>query len=282
MYLNSFLVKDQSIVVARVAMTVTLIIQIIFYGYAWSYLFDPIQASDDKNFSKKGRNKSTFCSGLKRVGKTLCEIFQQKREIKWFLFSRSIVQAANIGFIAALLSYLSDTVNISPRDLGIATLILLAAAIPGNQISMPLSRWMKPLRSLQCCLFFWTIFGASISFLVYQPGHEPRLFGLAIGLGFTIGWKEPTDKTIWCRLVPPTKSAEMMGLYLFFSQILTWLPPLVFTFVNEIASIRVALSSFAGYFVTGIILLCFMGNGLGKDEGRIAESISDEEEEGED
>jgi MFS-type transporter involved in bile tolerance (Atg22 family) len=241
-------------------MTTTFVLQITFYSYSWVYLFGPNHVHHNQQRVDERGICHFLTSSLKHVRQTLCEIFQQRREIKWCLIARSLTQASNIGFIAALLSYLSDTLQISSRNLGIATLILLATAIPGNQISMPLSRRLNPLKSLQICLFVLACFGASLSYLVYEPGHETRLFLLTVILGIASGWREPTEKTLWCQLVPKSSSAEMMGLYLFFSQILVWLPPLIFTVLNESANIQIALSSFGVYFFVGSVLSFFMGD----------------------
>jgi hypothetical protein len=34
-------------------------------------------------------------------------------------------------------------------------------------------------------------------------------------------------------VLPPDQNAELMGIYIFFRQVLSWLPPLVFTILNE-------------------------------------------------
>jgi len=253
---------NDKIIAARIAMMVTFVLQLIFYSYSWTWLFGP--NTPRKNSKKEGNfNILNFISsGLKHVGQTICKIFKQRREVKWCLISRAFTQAANIGFVAAILSYLTDVIHISSRNLGIATLILLATAILGNQVSIPVSKCLNPLRSLQICLFIWCCFSATLSFLVYEPGHETRLFFLTLIWGISTGWKEPTEKTLWCQLVPQSSTTEMMGLFLFFSQILAWLPPLVFTALNEAGGvgIQIALSSFGVYFLIGIGCLFLVGD----------------------
>ncbi len=51
-----------------------------------------------------------------------------------------------------------------------------------------------------------------------------------------------------------------MGAYLFFGQILSWLPPLIFTFLNEAGiSIRISMLSLLIFWFISVICLQFMG-----------------------
>ena len=62
-------------------------------------------------------------------------------------------------------------------------------------------------------------------------------------------------------IIPEGQSAEYMGIYLFWGQVLTWLPPLVFTSLNEAGvSQRIALATQDVYFLIGLVAYCFMGN----------------------
>jgi len=248
-----------TIVAARIAMTLNFVLQLICYGYAWTLLFGPRKARNSIN-QNQGQC-SVIVTGLKRVGLTICQVFHQQKEVKWCLITRMVTQAASISFFVALLAYLTDTIKVSPRDLGIATLIFVGSAVPGNLLSVPMTKWFNPLRSLQLCLLVLGGFIVALPFVVSGPGSEPLLFVMSVGYGLNLGWKEPTEKTLWCRLIPHRQEAEMWGLYLFSGQIFTWFPPLIFTVLNESsASIQVALASYGGYFLIGVIFLFFMGN----------------------
>lgn len=80
-------------------------------------------------------------------------------------------------------------------------------------------------------------------------------------LGICVGWKEPTEKTLFSELITKSHEAEMMGLYIFSSFILTWFPPLIFTVMNEAGiNIRISIASIVVYIILGLICLLLVGN----------------------
>jgi len=62
-------------------------------------------------------------------------------------------------------------------------------------------------------------------------------------------------------IIPEGQDAELMGMYLFAGQILSWLPPLVFTAMNEVGvSIRISMVSLLLFWFVAIICLQCMGS----------------------
>jgi hypothetical protein len=60
---------------------------------------------------------------------------------------------------------------------------------------------------------------------------------------------------------PSGQDAEMMGMYLFCGSAFTWLPPLVFTLINEHGvHITWGLASLNIFFFLGVVCLFAMGN----------------------
>lgn len=51
--------------------------------------------------------------------------------------------------------------------------------------------------------------------------------GAAIGV--LLGWHYPTEGTIYSLLLPKGQDAEFTGFYVYCTQILVWLPPLIFS-----------------------------------------------------
>ena len=118
-----------------------------------------------------------------------------------------------------------------------------------------------PLISLKVCMLLFSTIGPALSLLVYKQGQETRLYIIAAIMGLLMGWKEPSDKTLLCSLIPKGIEGEMAGLYVFASQVLVWLPPLLFTVMNENGvNIRIGIGSFGVYFLLSFIVLLFMGD----------------------
>jgi len=272
--------SDNDLASARVALLTVFVLQLIFYGISWFRLFTPrasralrdgggpglgatqsgILASDTERLSERKCSCGIIHNSLISLKRTITKAFRQRSEVRYFLIYRAIAYPANAALIAATISYVNDQIQISSRDLGIAVLIILACAIPGNRISLSLMEKFDPLRSLKLCILIMTILPCMVSILVSKPGHEYRLYLVSILWGLLLGWKEPSEKTVLCNLIPPGIEAEMMGLYVGAGQLLMWMSPLIFTVMNENGvNLRITIASFGVYFLLGFLSLLFMG-----------------------
>ena len=287
-----FGVSGDNIKSARIAMAAVFVCQVVFYGYSWAMLFGPRHGpksldnsignnqthgnnnNNNNNYNKKG---GIIFRGFKQVKTTLQKIFRERSEIKWFLLSRSFTQAAVISLGAATITFLTDHLKFSSMDIGVTILIMLACAIPGNKLSIIITQKLKnPLVSLRLCFFVWMTLVVLMALILSKPGQKRRVFSIAVIWGLVLGWKEPTEKSLFCDLIPKGHEAEMMGLYIFASHIFTWLPPLIFTVMNESGvDMRIGLGSLAGYFVLGLVCLMLMGS----YEHAVASTLADEKQE---
>lgn len=269
MTITSSLLQGDSIQVAtwtaRISLLITFATQILCYGIAWTRLFGPRKANSTSQIERKLESDSNRClsltSGLRSLKRTILEVFQQRPEVRYFLFFRAFAQPAVYALTATVLSYLNERINLSSRDLGITVMVVLVSTIPGNYFAHISMNKFDPLTSIRLCILIWSAFPLIFAFAITHPNHQARLFVLATIWGLLTGWKEPVDKTILCACVPYGIEAEMMGLYVFASQILSWVPPLVFTLMNENGiSMKYGLSSFGGYLLLAFLCLLAMGN----------------------
>jgi len=84
---------------------------------------------------------------------------------------------------------------------------------------------------------------------------------LAFIWGVAVGWKWTTDRFLASTLIPDGQDAELMGVFLFAGQVLTWIPPLVFTAMNEAGvNQSIGIGSFSIYFFLGLIAICTIGD----------------------
>jgi hypothetical protein len=62
-------------------------------------------------------------------------------------------------------------------------------------------------------------------------------------------------------IIPEGQDAELMGIFLFAGQCLSWIPPLVFTAINEAGvSQRIGVASLDVYFFLSFLGYCCMGS----------------------
>lgn len=95
-----------------------------------------------------------------------------------------------------------------------------------------------------------------------EDRHLCTIFGFCWGL--SLGWLQPQNTSAYIPLLPSTNATqvtEMMGLYVFASQILSWLPPTVFTIMNESQiSMSFGLGSLSIYFLVSLGCLYAVGD----------------------
>jgi MFS-type transporter involved in bile tolerance (Atg22 family) len=84
---------------------------------------------------------------------------------------------------------------------------------------------------------------AFVSIFLKGPDQSTGAYILAVPWGIGSGAKWTSDRMLFARIVPLGQNAELSGVYVFFRQLLTWLPP-VFTLLNESdVSLRWAIAS---------------------------------------
>eukprot|EP00536_Pseudo-nitzschia_multiseries_P016375 jgi/Psemu1/299247/fgenesh1_pm.1096_\ len=241
---------------AMLSQSVVFLICTSFFGYAWGMLFRPRPASQ-----QVPANESLVSAGFSKIYKTTQTILLHHSAIKWFLVSAAFTQAATTTFSTIAITYMTEMLGFSPRENGIAILILLLFGVPGTRIAAYLTRSLNPIRSLQINLVFWifSIFFASL--FLYEPGQQGMAYGFAMLWGISIGWVYPTEKTLYVTIIPRGQEAELMGTYICCCQILSWLPPLIFSVMNELGfSMRIGLSTLSFYFLTSLCILFYVGD----------------------
>eukprot|EP00979_Chaetoceros_neogracilis_P018029 scaffold10550_cov271-Chaetoceros_neogracile.AAC.8 len=137
-------------------------------------------------------------------------------------------------FRTASVTYLKEVMGFGSSEIGILFFIVIIAFIPGSY----LGKWLtvvtacpKTTMKLQLVTFILVNF-AGFSFLTKpERANLAYLFGALWGV--LLGWFYPTEALIFSMIVPQGQESELAGFFLYCSQILGWLPPLVFTLMNE-------------------------------------------------
>jgi UMF1 family MFS transporter len=236
--------------------TLVFIICSICFGYAWTRLFRSRPASQ-----KVPENRSLVSAGFWKIYRTSQTILLHHSAIKWFLLSAAFTQGAATTFSTIAITYMTEQLGFSPRENGIAILILLLFGVPGTRIAAVLTKSFNPVVSLQANLIFW-IFSISLaSLFLYEPGQQVTAYFFAMIWGISIGWVYPTEKTLYVTIIPRGQEAELMGTYICACQMLSWLPPLIFTVMNEMGfSMRIGLLTLSFYFFISFLVLFCVGD----------------------
>lgn len=266
---------DDDIFTARLSMSMAFVLTSCCYAYAWS-TFETRPAA-----RKLPENASIWTEGFKQLWRTSKMISRDYRSIGWFYVAVATGDAAigSLGII--LVTYFTDVLLFTSFDTGISVLVLLIGSVPGGMISgWFVDRYENVIWSSLICCVIVIINTFLASAILTGPGQQLRAYGLTAIWGLGTGWKWSSDKLMSSTLIPPGQDAELMGLYLFAGQCLTWAPPLIYTGLNEAGvSQRVNIACLNIYIIFSVgAYLC-----MGKYEdvlatAKLAKAIDDDGE----
>jgi UMF1 family MFS transporter len=255
-FILSLVNGNEQFMAAMLSQTVVFIVCALCFGYAWTELFWPRPA---RHIVPVGR--SLLSAGFWKVYKTGQTILEHHSAIKWLLLSVSFTEAATTTFSTVAITYMTHTLGFTSRQNGMAILILLLFGIPGTRLAAWLTKRYNPIRSLQACLLLWIVNTTAAAIVLKGPGQEGLAYFFAMIWGLAIGWVYPSEKTLYVTIIPRGQEAELMGVYIFACQALSWLPPLVFTIMNEMGvSMRIALFALTFYFMISFCILFWVGD----------------------
>jgi hypothetical protein len=150
---------------------------------------------------------------------------------------------------------MTDTLQMTATENGIAILMLFIFGIVGAAIGKISVKFVNPIASNQICQILTGLNTGMAALILYGPGQQIRAYIVASIWGLGAGWKNTIERFTITQIIPKGQDAELMGFYLFASQILVWCPTLLFTILNEVGvnprlSLLVLIVFFAGGFVS--------------------------------
>ena len=138
---------------------------------------------------------------------------------------------------------------------------MLIGSVPGALIAGRTISWFNPVRSSAIAILLLIINTIIFSTVLNDASQLVQTYVLFSIYGVCVGWKWTTDRLIASLLIPSGQDAELMGVYLFAGQILSWIPPLIYTILNEIGvsqSFNIGFLSF--YFALGLLATILIGD----------------------
>jgi len=179
------------------------------------------------------------------------------------IFLRGIMfsEAADAALATIATTYMSEYLKMNSLQIGLVILLVLVAGIPGTRMGHFVCSRSNPVVSAQLCLVIYMIVTVLASVLLSGPNHKNWTYLFGILWGLCQGWMHPQHTTIFVTITPSNNTMESMGVFLFACQILCFVPPLVFTILNEAGwSMQWGLASLILFFAIGLWGLIGMGD----------------------
>jgi MFS transporter, UMF1 family len=246
---------EDDLLTNQVAMSVAFCVNVLLLGYSWSVLFGP-----RKRTHELPTDKSLWTAGFTQLFHTCRTIANNYRALKWFYISVAMSEAALQALATIVITYMADQLLFTAQESGIAIGCMLLGSVPGAFISSLATRLMDPIKSSILALILLTVTTALFAFFVHGPNQHVETYIMAFIWGTGTGWKWTCDRLVASLIIPEGQDTELMGLFLFSGQCLTWIPPLIYTAINEAGvSQRVGLASLDLFFLVAIVCFLFTG-----------------------
>jgi UMF1 family MFS transporter len=156
-------------------------------------------------------------------------------------------------------SYLKEALEFSGTEIGIMFFIVIVSTIPGSAIGAYVTNRTSPPTSMRLQLIFFMLVNFAAFLTMTDPDHESFAYYFGILWGISLGWFYPTESLIFSMAMPRGQEAELAGFFLYCTQIIGWLPPLIFTVMNENdISLNMAGMHLNIYLAIAFICYCFM------------------------
>jgi len=153
------------------------------------------------------------------------------------VIKHTIHETAAAAITSVSVVYLSETLQMNSTEIGVFFLATLLCTLPGTQLGAWVTRRCgnDPNRSWKMsmvALLVVLIVGAVVlDELPPQYRNFSYLWGACVGT--CLGWFYPTENLFFSMCLPKGREAELAGFFVYCTQILGWLPPLLFTLLVE-------------------------------------------------
>jgi len=182
---------------------------------------------------------SILLEGFRQNWRTIQSITAEKKKRKslgTFFLTIIFAEAATNAFTIVANTFLYKGLNMNSQQVGIFFFIVLVFSLPGTQIGSYVTRKTNPNASWRLSMLCMAIVAdVGVFLLDTVPKESSHFYGYVWGgcVGIFIGWFYPTENYLFSLIVPKEQEAELAGFFVYCSQIIGWLPPLMFSIIVE-------------------------------------------------
>ncbi len=265
------------VVAAQMSQSINVVWSGVSFFLSWR-LLEPVKA---RHVLPEGQTLLT--QGFSQVYHTACNVNRlYKRGTRWFFLAVIFAEASANAFTVVAVVFLDEQLGMSFTDIGIFFFVSLVSSIPGSFVGAFVTRRLDPKRSWQVVMslmYLWTAAGAIV--MDYLPRDLSYLaYVWGCGVGMLLGWFYPTESLFFCMCLPKGQEAELSGFLVYCTQILGWLPPLIFSVMVEArVSQTYGVVAVCTFFLVAVAILEFAApwNEILEESGREKEIESSED-----
>lgn len=251
----STFMKTDTVLTAQISQGLNAVSLAICLGLAWLRYLPNVQA---KRSLPEG--KGLFMAGFSQIHSTAKHInFKYKRSLRYFLLAVTFGEAGATAFTVVAVTYMNEVIKMTGTETGVAFLIVLVFTLPGAK----LCEWITTKTNVKNCwklnLLYFAITTIVGAFLMTDENSKMITYVMGGIWGTAFGWFYTAQTSFYALLIPQEQAAEMAGIFSFCTVIIAWIPPMIFTAMNEGGiHMRFGLLHLVFYFVVATAFLSAM------------------------
>lgn len=180
-----------------------------------------------------------------------------KKGLRWYLLALVFAEAAANSFTTLAVVFLGEQLGLNGTQIGIFFLIAMFGIIPGGVMATYITNWTNPNTSWRLSMVVMFVLAVVGGLVLNRDNVFPigYIWGLLVGL--MLGWFYPTENLFFSMIIPKGQEAELAGFFVYCTQIIGWLPPLIFTaLVESNVDQGVGLISVSSFAIISALILC--------------------------
>jgi MFS-type transporter involved in bile tolerance (Atg22 family) len=205
----------------------------------------------------KRNNSYLLCHSFTQVWHTTKKIHTTfGQSLRPFFLAVVFSEAAANAFTTLSVVFLKDQLYMTGSQVGIFFLCSLIGTIPGAKLASWVTIRLSPPTSWSLSMTFILVVSTAGALTLNRGVNVfiTYVWGFLIGVG--LGWFYPCERLCFAMLLPQGQEAELSGFNVYCTQILVWLPPLVFSIlVQSNIHQKYGLLSIQCFFLVGIAFL---------------------------
>ncbi|KAL7542812.1 hypothetical protein ACHAXR_012126 [Thalassiosira sp. AJA248-18] len=179
--------------------------------------------------------------------------------LRWYFLAVVFAEAGANAFTVVAVTFMVEVLSMTGTEVGIVFLVTLVSTIPGSKLGEIISKKTTPITSWKINLVTFMAITAVGSFVLTGPDRKSICYVFGVLWGSMLGWFYPLENVIFAMSIPKGQESELSGFYTYCRSILTWLPPLIFTVMNESGiDMKWGLLSLVIFLFIGLIFLQLM------------------------
>ena len=243
--------------------TMAVRISLLFSGVWWAgfslitlvCLHEPANSKASLQQSRNNNSSWTYLRvGVLRTWHTILKA-KVHRNLVIFLIAFMFYNDGIHTVIRMATIYGKDELGLKNETLMGTLLLVQFIGIGGALLFSKMSKTFGTKRILILVLILWL----GILCYAYIITSALDFWMLGIAVGFVLGGSQAISRSFYGAMIPVDESAEFFGFYSVFAKFSAICGPFVFGIIRQITGTsRLAILSLVGFFIIGIILLCFV------------------------